>query len=303
MRYAYVRLGKDSREAIEHLDRLQGVQAPPVLKSITCKQVHADIDPGTFVFVGFGSDNNDGTQTPWKQGLRAIGTISTKTGGAKWQDECTLTLSVGYVFPMSIDKEMLLTSNCELYVHYRGMPVLGINNAAQQAVQRIQEDEVTNVGALLTALLSFTDGDEDGIRTAYPALATLLNTVPPEHAPTPTETQPSLAESGTETAADVHHLHFCDDDPEGPLIERLTLRGEVCMGSLLMILAKSKRFCVQRVWKITESAYDQGNDQSIVNAAVWASGRALTPAELAESDVLSEDALKELLRRAGEPTP
>ena len=100
--FLVIRLGKDSVPDIKRIDSEHGSPTHAIELQVTCKQVSEEVKPGSYAFLWLGSDNNKGTPTEWKQGLRAFATVMDKSGGPGWNDQCTLTLTVPIIFPESL---------------------------------------------------------------------------------------------------------------------------------------------------------------------------------------------------------
>ena len=150
MGFVVVRLGKDSVPTIRRFS--EGASVPPFEFEFRCKQVEESIDVGDYAFVYLGSDNNQGLDTTWKQGLRGIAKIVGLDRGAAFNDESVFILSVLSIFPNSLDQFDFLERSATLYKYFSKYPVIGIKSSRNNAVQRVRDDPRENTSALLTAI-------------------------------------------------------------------------------------------------------------------------------------------------------
>lgn len=152
-KFAIVRLGKDSIADIKAIDSLKTSPTSPLNFAISCSQVSEDILPGDFVFICLGSDNNNGTPTEWIRGVRALGTITQKTGGPRYNDQWKVSIEVRVVLPESVTKKDLLAAAPDAYYWASDIPVLGVDTHSNQTIQVIKpSEEHQNVEALAYAL-------------------------------------------------------------------------------------------------------------------------------------------------------
>lgn len=148
MGFCVIRLGKDSVNEIKSLD--SGIALSSF--TFTCKQVERSIIAGDYAFIYLGSDNSKGTATKWKQGLRALGKITLKSGGQEFNAECNLTVEVISTFPESLDHYDFLKQVADLYACFSRYPVIGVKQSRNNAVQKVNEGEDEKSPALLTAI-------------------------------------------------------------------------------------------------------------------------------------------------------
>lgn len=174
-RFVTLRLGKDSVQDIKAIDsRQSGIQNPTYNLSVVCKQVPRHLEPGTYAIIWLGSDNSKGMQTEWKQGIRAIATISRVKLGAKHNDDSTIGVSIGYIFNKSIDKLDLIDSYATAYKYFAGLPIVGLNDYSNQTVREIDDGPRSDVGALLAACGKASLSSLDDIFAVYPELRNLI---------------------------------------------------------------------------------------------------------------------------------
>ena len=151
--FVIIRLGKDSVADIEKLDAMHTAPAKPLNLTVICTQVPLTVGPGLYAFLYLGSDNSKGIPTAWTQGLRALGKIMSKAGGAKYADKCQIKVEVKVIFPESISKEDFLRRASNVYYSFSGMPVIGISSYSNQTVQQIKmTDSTQDVSALFQAI-------------------------------------------------------------------------------------------------------------------------------------------------------
>lgn len=174
-RFVTLRLGKDSVQDIKAIDsKPSGIQNPAYNLSVVCKQVPRHLEPGTYAIIWLGSDNSKGMQTEWKQGIRAIATISSVKLGAKHNDDSTIGVSIGYIFNKSIDKLDLIDSYATAYKYFAGLPIVGLNDYSNQTVREIDDGPRSDVGALLAACGKASLSSLDDIFVVYPELRNLI---------------------------------------------------------------------------------------------------------------------------------
>lgn len=146
-KFVTMRLGKDSVADIKRIDACEGgIQDPPIFLSVTCKQVPRELKAGTFVLLWLGSDNSKGIKTAWKQGVRAVARIEEVKLGEKHNDDSVTIVSIGYAFPMSMDKIDLLEANPEAYVHFSDLPLVGLSEYANQTIRKVEYGKRSDMG-------------------------------------------------------------------------------------------------------------------------------------------------------------
>ena len=100
--FLVVRLGPASKDSIQRIDGR--TTAIPFDITVKCKQVPASAKPDDVAIIYLGSDNNKGGATTWVQGIRAVGKLKSRSGGAQYNDESTLIFSVDAIIPRSLTK-------------------------------------------------------------------------------------------------------------------------------------------------------------------------------------------------------
>jgi hypothetical protein len=184
--FAVVRLGKDSEDVIRRLDAPDAGGELPMEFVIRCKQVPEAVGPGTFAFIWLGTNNNKGGATPWIQGLRALGRITQIEGGPRYNDEKSVEISVGVVFPESLTKSDFVRQASGKYIRISDLPVVGINNYSSQVIQRIDgSEESQDIPVLLSVIAGLAPGFAGAVAGTYDELLDLFpdDAPPPEHGP------------------------------------------------------------------------------------------------------------------------
>ena len=179
-RYAIIRLGKDSVADIRAIDALKASPNPALTFNVRCSQVPPELAVGDFAFICLGSDNNNGTPTDWVRGVRALGTVSSKTGGPGYNDPWVVGLSVKVALPASVTKKDLLAIAPVAYFWASDIPVLGVDTHSNQTVQMVKTAEPhQKVEALAYGLNSIHPSFKPETLAAYPELTSLFNYAPP----------------------------------------------------------------------------------------------------------------------------
>lgn len=174
--FVIIRLGKDSVPDIEKLDSFHAAPEKPIRLTVTCRQVPLDVGPGYYALLYLGSDNSKGMPTKWKQGIRALGKIVSKSGGSKYADEWQVDVEVKVVFPESISKQTFVKKASDVYYGFSGMPVIGISSYSNQTVQEIKTAEDTqNISSFFQALEVVENSISTQVGNYYPELGNLFS--------------------------------------------------------------------------------------------------------------------------------
>lgn len=175
MNFIVVRLGKDSVEDIKKIDSLSTGGFKPYTLEFTCSQVEKNIDVGHYAFIYLGSDNNKGTPTAWKQGVRALGRVDIKKGGEEFNSPCALSITIFSMFRESLDQISFLDKSPILYKHFAKYPVIGVKTSRNNAVQKVNEGEREKTSALLTSIQLICNNLESDLQKYAPELLALLD--------------------------------------------------------------------------------------------------------------------------------
>lgn len=179
-KYAIIRLGKDSVSDIKAIDALTGSPSTALIFDVKCAQVPQELEAGDFAFICLGSDNNQGAPTAWVRGVRALGTVTNKTGGPGYNDPWVVSLEVKVALPASVTKKDLLAIAPEAYFWASDIPVLGVDTHSNQTVQMIKTAEPhQRIEALAYGLNAIHPQFKTETIAAYPGLASMFTYVPP----------------------------------------------------------------------------------------------------------------------------
>lgn len=182
MKFATIRLGAKSVEQIKMLAAAEGVQETPISFAVHCTQVPAEVVSGTYAFIFLGSDNNKGVATDWDKGLRAFGKIVNRVGEV-FKEESTLDLEVRLVLPRTINKFDFLAKAPTAYYWFSEMPVIGINDFANQTTRFINtQDKRQNMRAIFYAIEAVCLGFRSDVEKCFPELSGLFNYTPSDPA-------------------------------------------------------------------------------------------------------------------------
>ena len=174
---ATLRLGKDSVEDIKSINsQRSGIVMEGIDISVVCTQVPAEFDVGTIVFLWLGSDNSKGISTEWKQGFKAVGSVSNIERGEKYNDSSTIGVSLKYIFSESINRLDILQKAPIAYYWCSAMPIIGLDDHSNQTVRMIVADtERSDVKAFLYVLNAVRPEFRDDIIKVSPELEEYFN--------------------------------------------------------------------------------------------------------------------------------
>jgi hypothetical protein len=178
-KFAVIRLGKDSVKDIKRIDSIHGRVTVPLELMVRCSQVPTELRVGDYAFLCLGSDNNSGLPTAWVRGMRALGTITSKAGGATYNAQSEIGVEIKVVLPESVTRKLLLKKAPTAYIDFSDIPVLGVDTHSNQTIQLIKASESDqNVSALLFGLNQLFPGFREEAVFAYPALDSMFDYVP-----------------------------------------------------------------------------------------------------------------------------
>ena len=197
-KFAIIRLGKDSVADIKAIDALHASPATPLAITVKCTQVPSELAAGDYVFVCLGSDNNKGGATDWTRGVRALGTVTSKTGGPSYNSVWFVGIEVKVVVAESVTHKVMLAKAPDAYFWCADIPVIGVDTYANQTVQMIKSAAPNqSVEALAYGINEIHPSFKPETLVAYPALTPLFNYTPPN----PNGVAGGIASSGTAGAA------------------------------------------------------------------------------------------------------
>lgn len=311
-----LRLGKTSVQQIKQIAILPpGVQNPRLVLRVVCSQVDSAILAGTYVVVWLGSDNDKGAATEWKQGLRAVGQLTAKSGGPNYRDQWTLEVSIGVVFPNSIEKLDLVAKASKFYPWFGDAPVVGLKDYANQTIRLLDTENPRQMPeALFTAISQVLPSVEDYVVQCYPQLQPMFAFTPP----TPSAPQPALLVAGgyqvdiisgtaetppspdQQEATMLPLVHLEVSGPTGDEV-RLNLKGHVLAGQDLIILSGDSQYQLDSLWTIQSSVYNPGAGETtaIIKRVSYVPDNAISAMELLTSTLVSDEVKTELLNRLG----
>jgi hypothetical protein len=149
-----IRLGKDSIEEIKLLCRASsGIQNPGNLIKVSCTQV-PDIKEGHYAFIWLGSDNNKGAATDWKQGFKAFGIVRNCKHGMHYNDTSETDVEILYLFEKSVSRLDILRYAPHAYYWCSSMPLIGLDDHANQTIRTITGESLVDIKALFYCLSS-----------------------------------------------------------------------------------------------------------------------------------------------------
>lgn len=195
MQFVVIRLGKDSTADIKKLDADGASASIPLKFDFNCKQVEEGISKDDFVILAFGSNNNDGQPTSWKQGIRGIGKIIKLDRSGGFNDPCDFEIEILALFPESIDSYDFLERSASHFKYFSKYPVIGLKSSRPNAIQKVNDDERQSTSALLSAINILYPNLADQLQTTAPELLPFLNFIPIGEAATAVQAPSRLSDS------------------------------------------------------------------------------------------------------------
>lgn len=148
-----VRLGKDSITDINRLcDSHTGVLHDTFRINVKCTQIPDDYNAGDYAFIWLGSDNNKGMSTKWKQGFKAVGKVQRINRGNKYNDMSETEIEVVYIFGDSVNRMDILRCAPVAYYWCSAMPLIGIDDHANQTIRCMQGNSFGDIRAFFCAI-------------------------------------------------------------------------------------------------------------------------------------------------------
>ena len=178
-----VRLGKDSIPEIERIcDSFKGILEQGINITVRCTQIPDNYKAGDYAFIWLGSDNNKGVPTKWKQGFKAFGIVQSINRGLKYNDISQTDITVLYIFEESVNRLDILRKAASAYYWCSSMPLIGIDDHANQTIRSIYGDALCDISAFFWALENVTKRFKKDIITINPDFAVLFKTkIPSPH--------------------------------------------------------------------------------------------------------------------------
>lgn len=153
-----VRLGKDSIPDIERICSSEvGVLNDSFAINVRCTQIPENYNSGDYAFIWLGSDNNKGMPTKWKQGFKAIGRVGTIMRGASYNETSETAINIVYVFNDAINRLDFLRSAPIEYYWCSNMPLIGIDDHANQTIRSVSGSSLCDIPALFCSINRICD--------------------------------------------------------------------------------------------------------------------------------------------------
>ncbi len=178
-KWVVIRLSNQSTALANQIDKAsKATESVQIDLLLDCKQVHSTWE-GAYCWVWLGASDKKGGKTAWNKGLRALGTVTSITGGPNFKDSWTVKFQIRVVLEASIDKVDLLRAGGEEYSRFCNMPIVGITSDASQTVQEIESDpRDSNLQALLNSVARIDGGFEEAVVAVYPELEPMFDYAP-----------------------------------------------------------------------------------------------------------------------------
>jgi hypothetical protein len=153
-----IRLGKDSIPDIQKICS-SGVGALTNVFTINvkCTQVPDNYGIGDYAFLWLGSDNNKGMPTQWKQGFKAVGRVNGVLRGKNYNDTSETTVEIIYIFHEAVNRMDILRCAPVAYYWCSSMPLIGIDDHANQTIRNMSGSMFSDLRAFFTAIEAVTN--------------------------------------------------------------------------------------------------------------------------------------------------
>ncbi len=159
-----VRLGKDSLPDIKMISSSEvGVLTNTFTINVKCTQIPDNYKPGDYAFIWLGSDNNKGMPTKWKQGFKAVGRVNSIARGKSYNDTSETVIEIVYVFHDAINRLDILRCAPVAYYWCSSLPLIGIDDHANQTIRSMVNSVFSDLRAFFTALESVSNSFRDDI--------------------------------------------------------------------------------------------------------------------------------------------
>ena len=171
-----VRLGKDSIPDIERICSSEvGVLNDSFAINVKCTQIPENYNSGDYAFIWLGSDNNKGMPTKWKQGFKAIGRVGTIMRGASYNETSETAINIVYVFNDAINRLDFLRSAPIEYYWCSNMPLIGIDDHANQTIRSVSGSSLCDIPALFCSINRICDTFKSDILKIEPGFLHLFS--------------------------------------------------------------------------------------------------------------------------------
>lgn len=171
-----VRLGKDSIPDIERICSSEvGALNDSFAINVKCTQIPENYNSGDYAFIWLGSDNNKGMPTKWKQGFKAIGRVGTIMRGASYNETSETAINIVYVFNDAINRLDFLRSAPIEYYWCSNMPLIGIDDHANQTIRSVSGSSLCDIPALFCSINRICDTFKSDILKIEPGFLHLFS--------------------------------------------------------------------------------------------------------------------------------
>lgn len=171
-----VRLGKDSIPDIERICLSEfGVLKFFFTINVKCTQIPENYNSGDYAFIWLGSDNNKGMSTKWKQGFKAIGRVASIMRSASYNETSETTIDIVYVFKDAINRLDFLRSAPVEYYWCSSMPLIGIDDHANQTIRSVSGSFLCDIPALFCSINKICDTFKSDILKIEPGFENLFS--------------------------------------------------------------------------------------------------------------------------------
>ena len=164
LNFITVRLGKDSLPSIKKISSSEvGVLTNTFTINVRCTQIPENYKTGDYAFIWLGSDNNKGMPTKWKQGFKALGRVNSIVRGKSYNDASETVIEIAYVFQDAINRLDILRSAPVAYYWCSSLPLIGIDDHANQTIRSMVNNSFSDLRAFFTALESVSNSFRNDI--------------------------------------------------------------------------------------------------------------------------------------------
>ena len=138
-------------------------------------QIPENYNSKDYAFIWLGSDNNKGVPTKWKQGFKAIGRVGSIIRGASYNETSETTIDIVYVFKDAINRLDFLRSAPIEYYWCSSMPLIGIDDHANQTIRSISGSFLCDIPALFCSINRICDTFKRDIIKIEPGFENLFS--------------------------------------------------------------------------------------------------------------------------------
>ena len=143
--------------------------------NVKCTQIPENYNSGDYAFIWLGSDNNKGMSTKWKQGFKAIGRVASIMRSASYNETSETTIDIVYVFKDAINRLDFLRSAPVEYYWCSSMPLIGIDDHANQTIRSVSGSFLCDIPALFCSINKICDTFKSDILKIEPGFENLFS--------------------------------------------------------------------------------------------------------------------------------